>query len=43
MAAKQLAELNDRVIEMLEKGYIYPSSPPYGAPMIFILKKDGTQ
>jgi hypothetical protein len=29
--------------EMLEKDYIHPSSSPWGAPMIFILKKDGTQ
>jgi hypothetical protein len=29
--------------ELLEKGYIRPSSPPWGAPMIFIPKKDGSQ
>jgi hypothetical protein len=28
---------------LLEKGYIRPSSPPCGAPVIFVLKKDGTQ
>jgi hypothetical protein len=28
MAAKQLAELKDQVKELLEKGYIRPSSPP---------------
>jgi hypothetical protein len=28
---------------LLEKGYICPSSPPLGVPMIFFLKKDGTQ
>jgi hypothetical protein len=43
MAAKQLAELKDQIKELLDKGYICPSSPPWGAPMIFILKKDGTQ
>jgi hypothetical protein len=43
MAAKQLAELKDQIKELLEKGYICPSSPPWGAPMIFALKKDGTQ
>jgi hypothetical protein len=31
MAAKQLAELNDQIKELLEKGYIRPSSPPWGA------------
>jgi hypothetical protein len=24
-------------------GYIRPSSPPWGAPIIFVPKKDGTQ
>jgi hypothetical protein len=43
MAAKQLAELKDQIKELLEKGYIHPSSPPWGAPVIFVLKKDGTQ
>jgi hypothetical protein len=43
MAAKQLAELKDQIRELLENGYIYRSSPPWGAPVIFILKKDDTQ
>jgi hypothetical protein len=43
MDAKQLAELNDLIKELLEKGYIRPSSPPWGAPVIFIPMKDGTQ
>jgi hypothetical protein len=43
VAAKQLVELKDQIKELLEKGYIRPSSPPRGAPMIFVLKKDGTQ
>jgi hypothetical protein len=43
MAAKQLAELKDHIKELLEKGYSCPSSPPWGAPMNFIPKKDGTQ
>jgi hypothetical protein len=30
-------------MEFLEKGYIRPSSPTWGAPVIFILRKDGTQ
>jgi hypothetical protein len=29
--------------ELLEKGFICPGSSPWGAPMIFVLKKDGTQ
>jgi hypothetical protein len=27
----------------LEKGFIHPSSSPWGAPVIFVEKKDGTQ
>jgi hypothetical protein len=43
MAAKQLAKLKHQIKELLEKGYIRPSSHPCGAPMIFIPRKDGTQ
>jgi hypothetical protein len=43
MAAKQLAKLKDQIKELLEKGHIRPSSPPWGAPMFFIPRKDGTQ
>jgi hypothetical protein len=43
LAAKQLAELKDQIMELLEKSYIHPSSPPWGAPIIFVLKKDGAQ
>jgi hypothetical protein len=43
MAAKQLAKLKDQIKELLEKGYVCPSSSPWGAPIIFVLKKDGTQ
>jgi hypothetical protein len=43
MAAKQLAELKDQIKELLEKGHIHPSSPPWGYPIIYVLKKDGTQ
>jgi hypothetical protein len=43
MAAPELAELKEQIKELLEKGFIHPSSSPWGAPMIFVLKKDGTQ
>jgi hypothetical protein len=43
MATLQLAELKENIKELLEKGFIRPSSSPWGAPMIFVLKKDGTQ
>jgi hypothetical protein len=42
MAAKQLAELKDPIKELLEKGYILTSSPPWGAPVVFVSKKYGT-
>jgi hypothetical protein len=43
MTAKHLVELKEHIKELLEKGYIHPSSPPLGASMIFIPEKDGTQ
>jgi hypothetical protein len=43
MAANQLAELNEQLQELLDKGYIRPSASPWGAPVIFVPKKDGTQ
>jgi hypothetical protein len=43
MAAPELAELKEHIKELLEKGFIHPSSSPWGAPVIFVLKKDGTQ
>jgi hypothetical protein len=43
MAANQLAELKEQLQELLDKGYICPSVSPWGAPVIFVPKKDGTQ
>jgi hypothetical protein len=43
MATPELAELKEHIMELLEKGFILPSSSPWGAPVIFVLKKDGTQ
>jgi hypothetical protein len=43
MATPELVELKEHIKELLEKGFIRPSSSPWGAPMIFVLKKDGTQ
>jgi hypothetical protein len=43
MTANQLAELKEQLQELLGKGYIRPSASPYGAPIIFVPKKDGTQ
>ena len=43
MAANQLAEIKEQLQELLDKGYICPSASPWGAPVIFVPKKDGTQ
>jgi hypothetical protein len=43
MTTLKLAELKEHTKELLEKGFIHPSSSPWGAPVIFVLKKDGTQ
>jgi hypothetical protein len=43
MVVKHLNKLKDQIKELLDKGYIRPSSPPCGAPMISVPKKDGAQ
>jgi hypothetical protein len=43
MATPELVELKEHIKELLEKGFIHPSSSPWGARVIFVLKKDGTQ
>jgi hypothetical protein len=43
MVVKELIELKDQIKKLLEKGCICPSSPSWGAPVIFTPKKDGTQ
>ena len=41
MAPKELAEIKKQLEELLEKGFICPSSSSWGCPSIFV-KKDGT-
>jgi hypothetical protein len=43
MATQQLAKLKEHIKKLLEKGYIHPSSSSWGAHVIFVPKKDGTQ
>jgi hypothetical protein len=40
MAPTELAELKLQIAELLQKGYIRPSSSPWGAPVLFVTKKD---
>ena len=42
MAPAELKELKVQLEEMLEKGFIRPSTSPWGAPVLFVRKKDGT-
>jgi hypothetical protein len=43
MGTPELAELKEHIKELLEKGFIHPNSSSWGAPVIFVPKKDGTQ
>jgi hypothetical protein len=40
MTPKELAELKVQLKELLDKGYIRPSSLPWGYPALFVKKKD---
>jgi hypothetical protein len=43
MDVKDLVELQKQIEELLEKGFIRPSSSPWGAPVLFVSKKDGSR
>ena len=42
MAPMELKELKSQLQELLDKGFIRPSVSPWGAPVLFVKKKDGT-
>jgi hypothetical protein len=42
MPPNELAELKTHLQDLLEKGFIRPSSSPWGCPTIFVKKKDQT-
>ena len=42
MAPMEFKELKLQLQELLEKGFIRPSVSPWGAPVLFVKKKDGT-
>jgi hypothetical protein len=43
MPPNKLAKLKFQLQELLDKGYIQPSSSPWGCPALFVNKKDKTQ
>jgi hypothetical protein len=43
MPVNKLVELKKQLAELQAKGFIRPSSSPWGAPVLFVEKKDGTQ
>ncbi|TYK01103.1 DNA/RNA polymerases superfamily protein [Cucumis melo var. makuwa] len=42
MAPSELKEWKMQLQELVDKGYIRPSISPWGAPVLFVKKKDGT-
>jgi hypothetical protein len=43
MHVNELVELKKQIAELQSKGFICPSSSPWGATVLFVEKKDGTQ
>ncbi|GJT51134.1 putative reverse transcriptase domain-containing protein [Tanacetum coccineum] len=42
LAPSEMKELSDQLKELFDKGFIRPSSSPWGAPVLFVKKKDGS-
>ncbi|GJR84024.1 hypothetical protein Tco_0154809 [Tanacetum coccineum] len=42
LAPSEMKELSEQLKELFEKGFIRPSSSPWGAPVLFVKKKDGS-
>ena len=43
MALVEKVELNKQIDELIEQGFIQRSHSPWGAPVLFVTKKDGSQ
>jgi hypothetical protein len=43
MPINELVELKKQIAELQAKGFIHPTSSPWGVPILFTEKKDGTQ
>jgi hypothetical protein len=42
MAPAEMAELKNQLQELMERGFVRPSVSPWGAPVLFVKKKDGS-
>ena len=42
MAPAELKELKEKLKDLIDKGFIWPSVSPWGAPVLFVRKKDGS-
>ncbi|GKD05258.1 putative reverse transcriptase domain-containing protein [Tanacetum coccineum] len=42
LARFEMKELSDQLQELFDKGFIRPCSSPWGAPVLFVKKKDGS-
>ena len=42
LAPSEMEELSGQLKELQDKGFIRPSSSPWGAPVLFVKKKDGS-
>ncbi|GJT04689.1 putative reverse transcriptase domain-containing protein [Tanacetum coccineum] len=42
LASSKMLELSNQLQELADKGFIRPSSSPWGAPVLFVKKKDGS-
>ena len=42
MAPAELKKLKDQLKDLLDKGFIIPNVSPWGAPILFVYKKDGS-
>ncbi len=42
LSPKELEEVKRQIADLLSKGFIEPSTSPFGAPILFVQKKDGS-
>jgi hypothetical protein len=43
MSSEELDELRKQLKKLLEQGVVRPSASPWGSPVLFVEKKDGTK